>query len=71
VVDFVKGNSVVGEKLSRIAEDRGYIKSRVNGRTALRDAILLGIQLLNHPSSADAVYVLTDGGDNLSRQSPV
>ena len=71
VVDFVKGNSVVGEKLSRIAEDRGYIKSRVNGRTALRDAILLKIQLLNHPSSADAVYVLTDGGDNLSRQSPV
>jgi len=70
VIDFMKGNSAVGEKLSRIAEDRDYIKAHVNGRTALRDAILQGVQLLNHPNSADAVYILTDGGDNLSRQSP-
>lgn len=68
--DFMKGNSAVGEKLYRIAEDRDYIKSHVNGRTALRDAILQGIQLLNHPTSADAVYVLTDGRDNLSRENP-
>ena len=26
--------------------------------------------MLNRPNSADAVYVLTDGGDNLSRESP-
>jgi hypothetical protein len=69
VIDFLKGNSAVGERLLRIAEDRDYIKTRVNGRTALLDAILQGIQLLNHPNSADALYVLTDGGDNLSRQS--
>lgn len=69
MIDFMKGNSAVGEKLARIAEDRDYIKAHVNGRTALRDAILQGIQMLNHPNSGDAVYVLTDGGDNISRES--
>lgn len=69
VIDFMKGNSAVGDKLWRIAQDHDYIKAHINGRTALRDAILQGIQLLNHPNSADAVYVLSDGGDNLSRES--
>jgi len=69
LIDFSQGNAAVAEKLRQVAEDRDYVKQQVKGRTALRDAIFRGIQLLDHPSSADAVYVLTDGGDNASQQS--
>ena len=63
------GNSAVGEKLQQIANDHNYLKTNVKGRTALHDAILQGLQLLDHPSSADALYVLSDGGDNASKHS--
>jgi hypothetical protein len=69
LIDFAQGNAAVGEKLRQVTEDRKYVKTQIKGRTALRDAIFQGIQLLDHPSSADAVYVLTDGGDNASHQS--
>src|SRR5215469_612561 len=69
VTDFAQGNAAVGEKLRQVSEDSKYVKKQIKGRTALRDAIFQGIQLLDHPSSADAVYVMTDGGDNSSHQS--
>jgi len=69
LIDFSQGNDAVAEKLRQVAEDRKYVKTQIKGRTALRDAVFQGIQLLDHPSSADAVYVLTDGGDNASHQS--
>lgn len=65
-VDFSSGNPAVGNELQRIAADRNFVKKNIKGRTALRDAILQGLQLLDHPSSADAIYVLTDGGENAS-----
>jgi Mg-chelatase subunit ChlD len=68
-VDFAQGNSAVGRKLQQISGDRTYATTNVKGRTALRDSILAGLQLLGHPSSADALYVLTDGGDNASERS--
>lgn len=68
-VDFGQGSSAVGQKLSQIAEDRTYVKTHIKGRTALRDAIFQAVLLLDHPTSADAVYVLTDGGDNASHRS--
>jgi Mg-chelatase subunit ChlD len=68
-VDFAQGNSGVGDKLQQISSDHNYVKTNVKGRTALRDAILEGLQLLGHPNSADALYVLTDGGDNASKRS--
>ena len=67
MIDFAGGNSAVGDKLQQIAYDHNYLKTK--GRTALRDAILQGLQLLDHPSSADALYVLSDGGDNASKRS--
>lgn len=69
VIDFAGGNSAVGDKLQEIANDHNYLKGNVKGRTALRDAILQGLQLLDHPNSADALYVLSDGGDNASKRS--
>ncbi len=69
MVDFAQGNSAVGDRLRQISSDRNYVKTNVKGRTALRDTILEGLQLLGHPSSADALYVLSDGGDNASKRS--
>ena len=69
VIDFSQENSAVGGKLQQITKDSDYLKKKVKGKTALRDAILQGVQLLEHPSSADALYVLTDAGDNASTHS--
>lgn len=69
VIDFSERNSAVADKLQQVGEDHDYWKKHIKGRTALRDAILQGVQLLDHPTSADAVYVLTDGGDNASAHS--
>lgn len=68
VVEFSAENSAIGERLQQIGT-REYFKTHIKGRTALRDAIFRGIKLLDHPDSADAVYVLTDGGDNVSHHS--
>jgi Mg-chelatase subunit ChlD len=69
VIDFPQGNSAVGNELQHLAEDREYAKAHVKGKTALLEAIFQGIQLLDHPSSADAIFVLTDGEDNASHLS--
>ena len=69
VVDFTPENSAIAAKLQQMARDHDYAKANVKGKTALRDAILQGLQLLDHPNSADALYVLTDGGDNASTHS--
>lgn len=69
VIDFSQGNSAIENKFQQIANDRDFVKKNVKGKTALRDAILQGVQLLEHPTSADALYVLTDGGDNVSTHS--
>lgn len=66
-VDFTQGNSAVGDKLKQISSDHHYLKTNVKGTTALYDTILAGLDLLEHPSSADSIYVLTDGGDNASK----
>jgi uncharacterized protein with von Willebrand factor type A (vWA) domain len=68
-IDFTSGNSVVAARLRQIGLDSKYMKANIKGKTALRDAILQGLRLLDHPTSADAVYVLTDGGDNASSHS--
>lgn len=68
-VDFAHGNLAVGDKLQQISSDHNYVKTNIKGRTALRDAVFAGLQLLNHPSSADSLYVITDGGDNASKHS--
>src|SRR5262249_34034444 len=61
-------NNTAFESALRTISDRSYWKAAVKGRTALRDAILQAIQLIEHPTSADAVLVLTDGdGDNASK----
>ena len=44
-------------------------RSDVKGRTALRDAIIAGTKLFRQPQPGDAIYAITDGGDNASHIS--
>jgi len=59
VVNFAQGGAAVNDALKEAA--KGYDYLRTNGRgTTLQDAVLQGIQLFDRPTSADALYVLTD-----------
>ena len=67
--EFSPNNSSFEQILQKI-NDRNYPKTGVRGRTAFRDAIFHALRLFVHPSSADAVLVLTDGGgDNISKHN--
>jgi hypothetical protein len=63
VVDFSQGNPEVDEKLRQAAKGYDYLRKDPKATTRLHDAILQGLLLFDHPSSADAIYVLTDAGD--------
>jgi von Willebrand factor type A domain len=68
--DFSKGNAAIIARLTQIATDKTFVKTNVKGRTALYDSLAKAFNLLDHPTSADALYVITDGGDNHSRLRP-
>ena len=53
-VEFSPRSAAVEKRLSELAGDQQYLKTTVKGRTALYDAILHGIELVDHPTSADA-----------------
>ena len=63
VVDFSQGNAKVDEKLRQAAKGYDYLRKDPKAATRLHEAILQGLLLFDHPSSADAIYVLTDAGD--------
>lgn len=44
-------------------------RPKVDLRTALKDSIVTSLKLLQPPQAGDAIYVITDGGDNLSKHS--
>jgi hypothetical protein len=68
--DFSKGNAPIINRLKEIASDSKFAKKQVRGHTALYDAIAKGYQLLDHPTSADVLYIITDGFDNESHTRP-
>jgi hypothetical protein len=68
-IDFSQGLEAVVEKLRQIGADSNYQKAQVKGRTAIWDTLLVGLGLLHDPTSADAVYLITDGGEDASRAS--
>lgn len=49
---------------------RRSAQTELHGRTALWDALVSIVNLLDHPQAGDAVYLITDGGDNLSKATP-
>jgi von Willebrand factor type A domain len=64
---FSQGNPAVASRLLDIWSDTTYAKKSVRGRTALLDAILSALRLLGDSGYSESVYVISDGGDNLSR----
>jgi hypothetical protein len=63
VVDFSQGNSAVNDRLQQASKSHGYLGKNLKGPRTVYEAIIWGLQMLESPSSADAIYVLTDGGD--------
>jgi hypothetical protein len=65
VVDFSQGNAAVGVKLQEAAKGYDNLRNEpTKGTTTLHEAVLQGLQLFDHATSADAIYVLTDAVEN-------
>src|SRR3989442_10177903 len=69
-VDFSAGPKAVLERIAQVREGRTPDRLPA-GRTPLRDAVLEGLKLLKPATPGDVIYVITDGGDNASKSSPV
>lgn len=69
-IGFDAGNAAVEARLHQLLGDKTFEKTSVRGRTPMRDAVALANQLFDHPTSADAIYLLTDGDDNASVHKP-
>jgi len=65
-IDFNEGQRSVVARLRQIGSDAKYAANSVGGRTALYDALLAGLRLLGTATSADILYVVTDGEDTAS-----
>ena len=63
-ISFSQGQDVVAERLRRIRSMTRATGQTASGRTALFDSLLIGLQLLETPTSADTLYLISDGADN-------
>jgi len=59
--DFSDGQPAIVEKLIKLRQE-----SPAQRRTALFDTVVAALRLLPSPSSADVLYVISDGADNVS-----
>lgn len=66
-IDFSDGPAAAIQRLQQIQGDPNYVRSQVKGRTALWDSVLVGFSLLRDPSSADAIYLISDAGEDASK----
>jgi hypothetical protein len=66
VIDFSGDNSAVLGQLNRMSDGEAFSKKDIQGHTALYDAVYYGWQLLKNSSSADLLFVISDGDDNKS-----
>jgi von Willebrand factor type A domain len=67
IFDFSQNRSSMATWLKEGAGQHG--DSRIRGRTALFDTMLVAKKLLEAPRPGDAIYAITDGGDNSSHIS--
>jgi hypothetical protein len=66
-IEFSIGQTAVAERLRQMRSGATYPNQLRHAKTALYDSLLAGLQLLDSPSSADSLYVITDGRENASR----
>lgn len=66
--DFSQSRVAISKWLNEGPGEQPNLKSKEN-RTALFDAILEGLRVLQPVQPGDAIYAITDGGDNASHSS--
>jgi VWFA-related protein len=66
-IGFSEGHTLIARRLRQLTKDSKDATKFVHGKTALYDSLLAGLQLLGTTTSADIIYVISDGGDNASR----
>lgn len=69
VLDFGAGRQAVASKIVTLASGAKAVPSK-SRRTALWDSLLNSISIFGSPRPGDAVYLITDGGDNMSKVRP-
>ena len=62
-IDFAQGRQRMSDGLKEL---EAPIKEGLQGRTALRDALLAALDLLRPAQFGDAIVLVSDGGDNAS-----
>ena len=63
-IGFSQGQRAIAERLRQMRSGTAMVPG---GRSALYDSLLVGLQLLETPTSADSLYLISDGADNASR----
>ena len=66
-VDFRQGAKAVVEELRKLLDTDWERKTRQMRWTALTDAINEALELLGTPGLGDAIYLVSDGGENASK----
>ena len=66
-IGFSGDNATIVKRLNELAEDQKFLVREVRGTTHLYDAMNRALQLLGQPTSADAIFVLSDAGENGSQ----
>jgi hypothetical protein len=68
-IGFSDGSPAAAKRLLDISANSDYVKKNVLGTTALYDAVLAALHLLDAPGFSDSIYLISDGGDNKSRSN--
>src|SRR2546429_6178011 len=68
-IGFSDGTPTLAKRLLDISANPDYVKKNVLGKTALYDAVLAALHLLDAPGFSDSIYLISDGGDNKSRSN--
>ena len=70
VIGFSRGNAAVLDQLNQMAAAQAFSEIGFQRLTALYEAVYRGWQLIEGPSSADLLLVISDGDDNKSSLKP-
>jgi hypothetical protein len=70
-LDFGSGRQAVARRIVALAGGTKAVQSQSKSRTtALWDSLLNAVSIFGSPQPGDAVYLITDGGDNMSKIRP-
>ena len=66
-IGFAPDNTAIIRRLNALQKDQELRNHWVKGTTHLFDSVSHALQLLEHPSSTDTIYIASDTGENKSR----